>query len=272
MTLQDFKAITDQFPSTAKMPGLFVGHGSPMNGIEENTFSKRWQQIAHEIPRPQAILSISAHWYTQGSFIHVAEKPRTIHDFYGFPKELYEISYDCPGAPDLALKTKQLLASHEIHEDDEWGIDHGTWIVLRQMYPDHSIPVFQLSIDATKAPQWHYELAQLLRPLREKGVLIMGSGNIVHNLGRIDFSPECPAYDWAQAFDMQAKDLILNEGHKALVSYHSLGEAAHLSIPTAEHYLPLLYVLGLKEKQEKVSFPVEGMTFGSISMRAVQVG
>lgn len=272
MNLQNLTDITNNFSDTEPMPALFVGHGSPMNAIENNIFSQGWEQLGKKIPRPNIILSISAHWYTRGTFVHMSKTPQTIHDFYGFPPELYDITYDCPGSPEMADTTKSMLSSYNVLEDYDWGIDHGTWVVLRRMYPDHSIPVFQLSLDLTKPPQWHYELAQMLQPLREKGVLLMGSGNIVHNLSQVDFDPNPPAYDWALEFDEIAKNLILSGDHNSLIQYTNLGRSAQLSIPTPDHYLPLLYTLGVQRAHEKIQFPIEGIVHGSISMRTLTVG
>ena len=271
MTINEFMLKIDNLPLTPRMPALFVGHGSPMNGIENNTFTSGWENIAAQIPRPTAILSISAHWLTEGTFVHVAQKPRTIHDFWGFPKELYELSYPCPGAPLFAEATKQEMAPERIKDDLNWGIDHGTWIVLHRMYPKADIPVFQMSIDISKQSQFHYNLGKGLSFLRERGVLIMGSGNIVHNLGRIDFSDSAETYDWAQEFDAIACKHIINKNHAELIHYDKLGHSAALAIPTPDHYWPLLYTLGLQQDAETASFPVEGMAHGSISMRSVLI-
>ncbi len=270
MTLSGLTNILDELPFTPRMPALFVGHGSPMNGIEENVFTRSWTQLALNIPEPKAILVISAHWLTEGTFVHIAQKPKTIHDFWGFPKELYDLAYPCPGAPAYAQATRKIL-SDDTKTDMDWGIDHGAWIVLHRMYPEADIPVFQMSIDISKPSQFHYELGKQLSPLREKGVLIMGSGNIVHNLGRIDFNEDAKIFDWAQEFDEVASLLIKKQDHKALIDYEKLGHVAALSIPTPDHYWPLLYTLGLQQKGEEASFPVVGMAHGSISMRSVLI-
>lgn len=271
MTLKEFAQVTDAFPSTLRMPVIFVGHGSPMNGIEDNAFSRGWKTLGDSLPRPLAILAISAHWLTEGTFVHVAEKPKTIHDFWGFPKELYDLTYPCPGTPVYAKAAQALIATTRVETDLDWGIDHGTWIVLHRMFPEADIPVFQMSIDMSKSAQFHYELGRELAALREKGVLIMGSGNIVHNLGRINFNEDASIFDWAAEFDETAKALIAKGDHAALIDHEALGHAAALAIPIPDHYWPLLYTLGLQAKNEEVSFPIEGITHGSISMRSVLI-
>ncbi len=271
MTLKEFTQLTDALPYSPRMPVLFVGHGSPMNGIEDTVYAQGWKMLGETLPHPTAILAISAHWLTEGTFVHIAEKPKTIHDFWGFPKELYDITYPCPGSSVYAKATQTLITSTSVGTDLDWGIDHGTWIVLHRMFPKADVPVFQMSIDMSKPGQFHYELGRELAALREKGVLIMGSGNIVHNLGRIDFNEDASIFDWAQEFDEQAKMLIQKGDHAALIDHESLGHAAALAIPTPDHYWPLLYILGLKEKNEEIAFPVEGITHGSISMRSVLI-
>lgn len=271
MTLNEFVHITHALPNSPRMPVLFIGHGSPMNGIEDTVFAREWKTLGETLPRPAAILAISAHWLTEGTFVHIAEKPKTIHDFWGFPKELYDLTYPCPGAPLYAEATQLLTEKTQIKKDLDWGIDHGTWIVLHRMYPAANIPVFQLSIDMSQSSQFHYDLSRALRPLREKGVLIIGSGNIVHNLGRIDFNTAATTFDWADEFDTKAKALIAEGDHEALINYEKLGHAAALSIPTPDHYWPLLYTLGLQEKGEEATFPIEGIAHGSISMRSVLI-
>ncbi len=274
MTIDTFLTLMSEYPRTARMPALFVGHGSPMNGIEDNTFSRGWKTLGATLPLPRAILAISAHWLTQGSAVHAVASPRTIHDFWGFPEGLYQMTYPAPGAPALASATQILVAKtgKDIHVDREWGIDHGTWIVLARMYPKADIPVFQLSLDVSMSHHDHYALGKTLRALREYGVLIMGSGNIVHNLGRIDFSAHEHALPWAEEFDNEAKTRMLLRDHNALVHYEQLGDAARLSIPTPDHYWPLLYILGVADDNEHVSFPIEGLDLGSISMRSVLIG
>ena len=269
MTLAALRQAVQTLPNTPKFPVLFVGHGSPMNAVEDNAYIRAWKKIGATLPTPNAILAISAHWLTEGTKVHIAAQPRTIHDFYGFPEALYNIRYDCAGAPVVAEATRETLFPTPVGEDTEWGVDHGTWVVLKHMYPEANIPVFQLSIDVARSHRAHYELAEALKPLREKGVLVIGSGNIVHNLGRIAWDPTVPPYAWADEFDQRAKLLLESGNHDALVDYEKLGDTATLAIPTPEHYWPLLYTLGLKDKTDAVSFPVEGIAHGSISMRAV---
>lgn len=264
-----FKDLPDQ---EQIMPVLFIGHGNPMNAIEDNEFSKAWKTIPQHLPKPKAILCISAHWQTSGTFITVAEKPKTIYDFYGFPKSLYEVKYDCPGAPDLANDIIHNIERTKVTGDKNWGLDHGTWSILAQMYPAADIPVIQLSINKKEGMFFHYELAKELGFLRRKGVLIVGSGNIVHNLRMAIFSPDAKPYDWALEFDEQVKELLLQENFTSLINYRKLGKAALLSVPTPDHYIPLLCCLGLKTKEETLTFPVVGMAFGSGSMRSIKIG
>jgi len=255
------------------MPALFFGHGNPMNAIEQNAWTRLWAGMGAGLPRPAAILMISAHWYLPGTAVTAMESPRTIHDFGGFPRELFAVEYPAPGSPALAERVAELLAPLPVARDRRWGLDHGTWSVLCRVYPDADVPVVQLSIDETQPPRFHYEVGKLLGPLRDEGVLVAGSGNLIHNLhayawGRHPVAP----FDWAVRFEERARRL-LEEGNDApLVAYESLGADAMLSIPTPDHYLPLLYVLGVRRSGEKVSFPVEGMDGGSISMLTVRVG
>ena len=272
MTLREFTAHADMLPSTPRMPALFVGHGSPMNAIEDNSFARGWNRLGKDLPRPAAILAISAHWLTEGTFVHVATKPKTIHDFWGFPKALYDMHYPCTGAPNIARAVTTMNTPTHIAPDTDWGIDHGTWIVLKRMYPDADIPVFQLSINMSQPSQFHFELGQALAPLREKGVLIMGSGNLVHNLGNISFEEHAEPFDWAVEFDAQAKTLLNKGDFQSLIAYEKHGHAAALAIPTPDHYWPLLCTLGLVQANEHLSFPIEGIAHGSISMRAVRIG
>ncbi len=258
---------------TPLMPVLFVGHGSPMNAIEETAFVAAWRETAAQITRPTAILCISAHWETEGSFVTSMAHPKTIHDFYGFPDELFKVQYPAPGSPELAKRVQKLIGSTAVRmdEDHPWGLDHGTWSVLRRMYPEADIPVVQLSLDRTKPPRFHYDLAAELFPLRQEGVLVIGSGNLVHNLRLIDWGTDGP-YPWAAEFDSLAAEFILAGEHNRLVDYPPLGEAARLSIPTNEHYLPLLYALALQQPGEKVAFFTEGVVYGTISMRSLRIG
>lgn len=254
------------------MPLLFVGHGSPMNGIEENEFSGGWKRLGKDIPVPTAVLVVSAHWYTRGTKITAMNAPRTIHDFGGFPRALFEVQYPAPGSPALANETASLVKKAQVGLDHEWGLDHGTWTVVRHMYPKANIPVLQLSIDYTQPPRYHYELAKELAALRKKGVLIIGSGNMVHNLGILNWQYTERGYDWAIEMNTKFKKLIVENDHAPLINYEKLGQAALLSIPSPDHYLPLLYILGLKEEKEPVSFFNDKTVLGSISMTSVKVG
>jgi len=248
------------------MPIMFVGHGSPMNAIEDNEFSREWSRIGKSTVKPQAILSISAHWLTDGTFVTAMKKPKTIHDFYGFPKALFDVEYPSPGNPQLAKETQTQVSKTQIILDKEWGLDHGTWSVVRKMYPDANIPVIQLSIDYTKDLLWHYELAKELSELRKKGVLILGSGNLVHNLRMINWQNPEGKYDWAEEINSKFKENILNNHFKNLVNYNELGSEAKLAIPTTDHYIPMLYILGLRNKKDEIKFFNDKTVLGSISM------
>jgi 4,5-DOPA dioxygenase extradiol len=267
-TLQEIKA---KFPySDTTMPTLFVGHGNPMNAIEDNEFSRAWIKVGKELPHPQAILCVSAHWETNGTRVTSMENPQTIHDFGGFPRELFEYQYPAPGSPELAELTCGMVEKACVDLDSSWGLDHGTWSVLCRLFPNADIPVIQLSLDRTQPPAYHYELGKELRDLRKRGVLVIGSGNIVHNLGAAFFQDK--AYDWATEFDETAKQLIESGNHAPLLDYQKLGQAARLSIPTNEHYLPLLYILALQGEKEQLRFFAERVSFGSLSMRSVWIG
>jgi len=272
MILQRFKTIADAHPATQKMPVLFIGHGSPMNGIEENQYVSAWRALGETLPRPQVILCISAHWLTEGTWVHIGEKPKTIHDFWGFPEELYQLTYPCPGAPAYAAAVRNGVRSTEVWLDTDWGVDHGTWIVMRRLFPNADIPVFQMSIDISKPSEFHYAVGREVASLRERGVLIVGSGNLVHNLGRIAYEPGAKPYDWAVEFDARIRELLLGGDIASLIAYERLGHAATLAVPTPDHYWPLLYALAGRAKDECITFPVEGITHGSISMRAVCIG
>ena len=257
----------------ATLPAIFFGHGNPMNALARNAYTEAWRRIGEETPRPRAIVSVSAHWYLPGTGVTVAAAPRTIHDFGGFPRELYQVQYPAPGDPELARRVQQLLAPLPVTFDDSWGLDHGTWSVLRHVYPQADVPVVQLSIDETQPPAFHYEIGRKLAPLRGEGVLFVGSGNIVHNLHAFAWGRHLPeSYDWAVRFESRAKDLLLAGEHRPLVDYESLGRDALLSIPTPDHYLPLLYVIGTRGRDDRVTFPVQGIDGGSVSMLTVQVG
>lgn len=258
---------------SATLPAIFFGHGSPMNAIAGNRYTEAWRRIGQETPRPKAILSISAHWFVPHTGVTVSTAPRTIHDFGGFPPELYQVRYPVPGDPALALRVQKLLSPLDVAPDDSWGLDHGTWSVLRHVYPAADIPVVQLSIDETQPAPFHFEIGERLASLRDEGVLIVGSGNLVHNLHTYAWSrhPRNP-YDWAVRFENTAKAMMLAGDPKPLIDYETLGADAALSIPTPDHYLPLLYVLAARQQGEPIRFPVEGVDGGSISMLAVQVG
>ena len=259
---------------TTPMPTIFFGHGNPMNALHDNAWSRGWAAIGQHLPRrPRAVLSVSAHWYLPGTALTAMAAPRTIHDFGGFPRELFEVQYPAPGDLDLVRRVRELLQPLEVRADLSWGLDHGTWSVLRHVFPAADVPVVQLSIDETQPPAFHYGLGRRLRPLRNEDVLVIGSGDVVHNLhtyawGRHPAEP----FDWAQRFEAQARELIVRGDHAALIDYAALGHDAELSIPTPEHYLPLLYVLGASDENDAVSFPVEGMDGGSISMLSVRFG
>lgn len=255
------------------MPAIFFGHGNPMNALQQNAYTEDWADIGRSIPRPKAILCVSAHWYIPAVAVTAMEAPRTIHDFGGFPRELFEVQYPAPGSPELAASVQQLLGENVIADDRHWGLDHGTWSVLCHVYPETDIPVVQLSIDETQPAAFHYDLGKRLSSLRDEGVLIIGSGNLVHNLhtyawGRHGVEP----FDWALRFEEKARELMLADDHEPLIEYESLGKDALLSAPTPDHYLPLLYILGAKRDGESVAFPVEGFDGGSISMTSVQIG
>jgi len=261
--------------NSEKLPVLFLGHGSPMNAIEENQFVEGFRSIAREIPKPTAILCISAHWETRGTFVTAMEQPRTIHDFGGFPPELYAVQYPAPGSPELAQELKKLITKADVGLDDKWGLDHGCWSVVKHLYPEADVPVVQLSMDHFQSPQYHYDLAKELAPLREKGVLIIGSGNMVHNLGMVAWEmmdePEY-GYDWAIDANSQMKKFILSSDHQSLIDYQSRGRAFKLSIPTPEHYIPLLYVLALKEEDEPIKVFNDKIVAGSLSMTSIKIG
>jgi 4,5-DOPA dioxygenase extradiol len=272
-SLKDFKKFSDGLiAGETTMPMLFIGHGSPMNGIEQNEFSKGWQHLGKDLPVPKAVLVISAHWLTRGTQITAMDFPKTIHDFGGFPKALFDVQYPAPGNTELAKETASLIKRTQIGLDHDWGLDHGTWTVVRQMYPEAKIPVLQLSIDYTKSGKYHYELASELAALRKKGVLIIGSGNMVHNLRILDWQSPEAGYDWAVEINEKFKEKILNNDHQPLVDFESLGKSGKLSIPTPEHYIPLLYPLGLKGEKESIEIFNDKLVMGSISMTSLIVG
>jgi 4,5-DOPA dioxygenase extradiol len=255
-----------------KTPLLFVGHGSPMNAVEDNPFSRTWTEVGASLVRPDAILCVSAHWQTDGVMVTAMDRPRTIHDFYGFPDVLHNKLYPAPGSPDLARRAREAVAKTAVALDQSWGLDHGTWSVLARMFPHADIPVVQLSLDRTQSPAWHYELAKELRALRERGVLIVGSGNIVHNLRRLSRQSADSGFDWAVEFDARIKELIDKGDHQGVIDYHGLGPAARLSVPTNEHFLPLLYVLALKDNTDAVTYFNDRLLMGGVSMRSLLIG
>ena len=255
------------------LPAIFFGHGNPMNALLKNPYTEAWRGLGRTMPKPNAVLSISAHWYVPETGVTVTTAPKTIHDFGGFPPELYQVRYPAPGDPQLARRVQQLLAPMPVTLDEKWGLDHGTWSVLRHVYPDADIPVVQLSIDEMQPASFHFEVGKKLASLREEGVLIVGSGNLVHNLhayawGRHTVDP----YDWAIRFETMAREMMVAGEYEPLIDYEGLGREAVLSIPTPDHYLPLLYVLATRQDRESITFPVEGVDGGSISMLAAKVG
>ena len=257
------------------MPVLFVGHGSPMNAIEENEFVKAWRDLGNSLPRPKAILCISAHWETRGTFVTAMAKPKTIHDFSGFPKELYDVIYSAPGSPELASETKRKITITGIELDETWGLDHGAWSVIKHMYPLADIPVFEMSLDHTQAPLYHYELAKELSFFRKNNVLVLGSGNIVHNLRMIAWDRADNkeyGYNWALTANEIIKDLIKSDNHDELINYERLGREILMAVPSAEHFLPLLYILALKEENEPVLFFNDKAVMGSLTMTSLRIG
>jgi 4,5-DOPA dioxygenase extradiol len=255
------------------LPAVFFGHGNPMNALAVNGYTEAWRRIGEQVPRPRAILAISAHWFVPQTGVTVMTAPRTIHDFGGFPPELYRVQYPAPGDPELARRVAKLLDPLQVDLDESWGLDHGTWSVLCHAYPRADVPVVQLSIDQREPAAFHFDLGRRLAPLRAEGVLIAASGNLVHNLRAYDWGGEVRgAYDWAERFERQARGLMAAGDFRALVEYEKLGRDAELAIPTPDHYLPLLYVLGARQAEEPMAFPVEGMEGGSVSMLALQVG
>lgn len=272
MNMNKLKIFTDPLESTASMPVLFVGHGSPMNAIEQNEFTEGWQNVSQNIPKPNAILCISAHWETKGTFVTAMQKPPTIHDFGGFPQELFDVQYPAPGSPELAGEAKDLVTNTKVGLDSSWGLDHGAWSVIKRFYPEANVPVIEMSLDYHQNPQYHYDLAKQLSELRKKGVLIIGSGNMVHNLRVISWNTPDKGYDWAIDANEKFKKLIMENDHKQLVNYTSLGREVDLSVPTPEHFLPLLYTLALKTEKDEISFFNDKSVMGSISMTSVMVG
>lgn len=274
MKIQELSNMTRDFGNTAKMPVLFLGHGSPMNAIEENEFVTGFRKVGKEITRPSAILVISAHWETPGTYITAMQQPRTIHDFGGFPKALFDVQYPAPGSPTLAKETQQLITHTKVELDEKWGLDHGAWSVIKHLYPDADVPVIQMSLDYRQSAQWHYDLAKQLAALRRKGVLIVGSGNMVHNLGKVEWRrlSETFGYDWALEASEKMKNSIRTGDHQPLIQFRSQGKAFDLAIPTPEHYLPLLYTLALQEKGEEVALFNDLAVAGALTMTSVKIG
>lgn len=273
-SLKSLESFSQSLDNTERMPVLFLGHGSPMNGIEENEFVQGFRKQAEGLEKPKAILVVSAHWETRGTFVTAMDSPRTIHDFGGFPPELYQVQYPAPGHPELAREIANLVQpADSVGLDHQWGLDHGSWSVAKQMYPDADVPVIQLSLDYRKDAEYHYQLAQQLKNLRNKGILIIGSGNMVHNLGRLawDRINEPYAYDWAAEADQKIKSWILNGDHQSLKDFRKQGKAFDLAIPTPEHYLPLLYVLGLQNSKDQLELFNDKALGGSITMTSLRL-
>lgn len=275
MKLNDLYKASQEMDATQKMPVLFLGHGSPMNAIEENEFVNGFRNVGASFQKPKAILCISAHWETKGTMVTAMAKPTTIHDFGGFPQALFDVQYPAAGSPELAQQTKEIVSKTEIGLDQKWGLDHGAWSVIKHLYPNADVPVIQMSLDYSQSPQFHYDLAKELVSLRQKGILIIGSGNMVHNLGMIAWdklNADSYGFDWALEASDKMKRAILNEDHQTLINYRSQGKAFDLSIPTPEHYLPLLYTLALKERSDSIELFNDKAIAGSLTMTSVKIG
>lgn len=273
-SLHNLHNISEQFSTTEKMPALFIGHGNPMNAVEENQFVEGFKNSIKNVPKPNAILCISAHWFTDGTKVTAMEFPKTIHDFGGFPQALFEVQYPAKGSPELAKATSEILLPTEVKLDYDWGLDHGTWSVLKHLYPNANVPVIQLSIDYTQPPSYHFELAQKLQTLRRKGILIIGSGNIIHNLRLVDFQnfdKDNYGYDWAIEAHEIINNLITKGDFKSLIEYKNLSKAVQLAIPTPEHFLPLIYTIGLQQKNEESTFFNDKLVAGSLSMTSIKI-
>jgi 4,5-DOPA dioxygenase extradiol len=269
MNIREIEKMTDPVKSAGNMPVLFIGHGNPMNAIEDNEFSRSWYEMGKILPRPNVILCISAHWETAGTFVTAMPKPQTIHDFGGFPPALFNVQYPAPGSPSTAREICKMNHDAGVLPDEKWGLDHGCWSVLNQMYPEAEIPVLEMSLDYRQSPEFHYNLAKILAPLRKKGVLIIGSGNMVHNLRKINWHNPAGGYDWAESANEKLKNLILDGNYKALMNFSSLGPDVNLAIPTPEHFMPLFYALALLEEKEKVTFFNDRLVMGSLSMTSM---
>ncbi len=274
MNLASLNNLSEIFSNTATMPALFLGHGSPMNAIEENEFTSGFREVAKSLPTPNAILCVSAHWFTHGTKVTAMEMPPTIHDFGGFPQALYEVEYPAKGSPELAVETKKILEPTLVELDEKWGLDHGAWSVIKHLYPQANIPVIQLSIDYTKPPSYHYELAQKLNSLRQKGILIIGSGNIIHNLRLADFAnmhKDNYGYDWAIEAHATINKYLTEGNYQPLIEYEKQAKAIQFAIPTPEHYLPLIYTLGLQQKKENIQLFNDKLVGGSLSMTSLKI-
>lgn len=275
MKLKELETVTNGLKEDGqKMPVLFLGHGSPMNAIEENEFVNGFRLAGKSIPKPKAILCVSAHWETRGTYVTAMQNPRTIHDFGGFPQALFDVQYPAPGSPTLANETKSIIKKTQVGLDDKWGLDHGAWSVVKHLYPNADVPIIQMSIDYTQGPQYHYELAKELASLRNKGVLIIGSGNLVHNLGMVAWdklNTDAYGYDWAIEANTKMKEYILANNHKELINYRAQGKAWDLAIPSPDHYLPLIYTLALKDEKDKISFFNDKPVAGSLTMTSVKI-
>jgi len=258
---------------TNLMPAIFIGHGNPMNALSKNIYTEGWASISKSIPHPKAILSVSAHYYIPFCMVTSSHSPPTIHDFSGFPKELYQVKYPAPGSPELAHRVKELLKPTLVSFDESWGLDHGTWSVLKHVFPKADIPVVQLSINETQPTMFHYEIGNRLMSLRKEGIVIIGSGNIVHNLAAYNWkNKDRPPFDWAMRFEKYVREMLIEGDVTSLINYQNFGDDAMLSVPYPDHYLPFIYILGLRKEMENVSFPVQGVDGGSVSMLAVQIG
>jgi 4,5-DOPA dioxygenase extradiol len=262
----------ENLPDNSEMPVLFIGHGSPMNAIEQNEFTKNWTEMGKDVPKPKAILVVSAHWETRGTQVTAMKNPKTIHDFGGFPQALFDVEYKAPGSPELAAEIPELIHSAGVSQDLTWGLDHGAWSVLKPMFPLADIPVIQLSLDYLKTPAQHYELGKELAALRKKGVLIIGSGNIVHNLGMMNWNAKNTGFDWAIEFNQRVKDAIDQQLSAKLINYKLLSSAAQLAVPSTEHYLPLLYAIALRKPDEPILYFNDSPVMGSLTMTSLRIG
>jgi 4,5-DOPA dioxygenase extradiol len=275
MKLCELDKVAKNTKATERMPVMFLGHGSPMNAIEENEFVAGFRNAGKNLPKPRAVLCISAHWETRGTFVTAMQNPRTIHDFGGFPKELFDVQYPAPGSPEIAKETQSAITSTQVGLDQQWGLDHGAWSVIKHLFPNADVPVLQMSLDYGKSPQYHYNLAKELAVLRDRGILIIGSGNMVHNLGRVawdKFNVDNYAFDWNTEASEKMKKWIVEDNHQPLIDYSAQGQAFQLSIPTPDHYLPLLYTLALKDKKDNISLFNDKAVAGALTMTSVKIG